>query len=219
MANPSKLTDAATLELFRVALQNAINQSEIATALADLGYDTAKIEEGKALLATTRSAYDLNKTEDDETSVAYADFTTKKAKLEDIYSLHRKKAKVIFRKDAITAEKLAITGSLPKAYVKWSETVKKFYTTAAADTAIQTKLATLKITIEDITAANTKVTELEAARAEYLREKGESQDATKVKDAAFAIMDDWMSEFYAVAKIALEDKPQLLEALGKVIKS
>jgi hypothetical protein len=27
--------------------------------------------------------------------------------------------------------------------------------------------------------------------------------------------DDWMSEFYAVAKIGLEDNPQLLEALGK----
>ncbi len=219
MASTSKLTDAAALELYRVALENATNQSEIATALADLGYDSAKIDEGKALLATTRSAYDLNQTEDDETSVAYAHFTTKKEELEDIYALHRKKAKVVFRKDAITAEKLTITGSLPKAYVKWIETVKKFYTTAAADTAIQAKLATLKITVEDITAANTKVTELEAARAEYLKEKGESQDATKSKDAAFATMDDWMSEFYAVAKIALEDKPQLLEALGKVIKS
>jgi len=219
MANTSKLTDAAALEQYRVALENATNQSEIATALAELGYDTAKIDEGKALLTTTRSVYDLKKTEDDETSVAYADFTTKKAELEDIYSLHRKKAKVVFRKDAITAEKLAITGSLPRAYVKWLETVKKFYTTAAADTAIQTKLATLKITVEDITAANTKVTELETARTEYLKEKGESQDATKAKDAAFATMDDWMSEFYAVAKIALEDNPQLLEALGKVIKS
>ena len=219
MARTSKLTEAAALELYRVALENATNQSEIATALADLGYDTAKIDEGKAHLTTTRSAYDLNKTEDDETSVAYADFTTKKEELEDIYALHRKKAKVVFRNDAITSEKLAITGSLPKAYVKWIETVKKFYSTAAADTAIQTKLATLKITVEDITAANTKVSELEAARAEYLKEKGESQDATKSKDAAFATMDDWMSEFYAVAKIALEDKPQLLEALGKVIKS
>jgi hypothetical protein len=44
------------------------------------------------------------------------------------------------------------------------------------------------------------ILELEAARSEYLKEKGESQDATKAKDAAFAKIDDWMSEFYAVAK-------------------
>jgi len=52
-----------------------------------------------------------------------------------------------------------------------------------------------------------------------LREVGESQDATKIKDAAFVKMDDWMSEFYAVAKIALEDNPQLLESLGKLVRS
>jgi hypothetical protein len=55
--------------------------------------------------------------------------------------------------------------------------------------------------------------------ADYLREKGESQDSTKAKDAAFAKLDDWMSEFYAVAKIALEDNPQLLESLGKFVRS
>jgi hypothetical protein len=40
----------------------------------------------------------------------------------------------------------------------------------------------------------------------------------KNKDTAFAKLDDWMSEFYAVPRIGLEDNPQLLESLGKVVK-
>jgi hypothetical protein len=52
-----------------------------------------------------------------------------------------------------------------------------------------------------------------------LREVGESEDLTQQKDGAFSKLDEWMSEFYAVAKIALEDHPQLLESLGKSIKS
>ena len=36
-----------------------------------------------------------------------------------------------------------------------------------------------------------------------------------VKDVTLTKMDGWMSEFYAVAKIGLEDNPQLSEALGK----
>lgn len=60
---------------------------------------------------------------------------------------------------------------------------------------------------------------LEKSRAEYLREKEGSQDSTKIKDAALAKMDDWMSEFYAVAKIALEDNPKLLEVLGIFVRS
>ncbi len=60
---------------------------------------------------------------------------------------------------------------------------------------------------------------MDTARAVYLKEKGESQDATKIKDAAIAKLDDWMSEFYAVAKIGLEDNPQLLEVLGKTVRA
>ena len=77
-------------------------------------------------------------------------------------------------------------------------------------------MARLAITADSLTAANTLITEVEAERAEYLKEVGESQDATKTKDAAIAKMDDWMNEFYAGARIGLEDSPQLLEALGKV---
>ncbi|MCK9499523.1 MAG: hypothetical protein WC951_14225 [Bacteroidales bacterium] len=219
MASNLKSTEAGTLELYRVALENVQEQPEIATVMAELGYDSALITEGKQLLEQTRNIFDFNKTEDDETSVAYADFSNRKKDLETIYSLHRKKAKVVFRKDPVTLKQLALDGSLQKSYVKWIETVKKFYSVATTNTEIQGKLARLKITPEDITATNTKVTELEKARAEYLREKGESQDATKAKDAAFAKIDDWMSEFYAVAKIGLEEKPQLLEALGKIVKS
>ena len=106
---------------------------------------------------------------------------------------------------------MAISGTMPRTYIKWLEAAKKFYSVASADTAVQGKLSHLKISVDDLTAANTLISELETARAVYLKEKGESQDATKGKDAAFAKIDDWMSEFYAVAKIGLEDNPQLLE--------
>ena len=218
MATRPKSSEAATLELYRVALENAETQPEISTIMAELGFDSAKISEGKTLLAQTRSAFDFNMTEDDETSTAYALFSTKKSELEKVFQLHRKKAKVVFRNDSLSANKLAISGEMQRTYIKWLESVKKFYSVSTTDTDIQSKLARLAITPEQLTAANTLLSELEAARGEYLKEKGESQDATKAKDAAFAKIDDWMSEFYAVAKIGLEDKPQLLEALGKTIK-
>ena len=86
MASRTKLTDTATLELYRVALENAEAQPEITAIMADLGYDSTVIADGKALLTKTRTAYDANKTEDDETSAAYADFSSKKEQLEDIHS-------------------------------------------------------------------------------------------------------------------------------------
>lgn len=218
MATRPKFSEAETLEQYRIALENAETQSEIAAVMAELGYDSAVIAEGKALLTETRSAYDLNKTEDDETSAAYADFSSKKEQLEDTFTLHRKKAKVVFRNDSLTADKLAISGAMPRSYIKWLEAATKFYSVASSDSDIQGKLSRLKIAKKDLNEATTLISDLKAARAEYLKEKGESQDATKAKDSAFSKMDDWMSEFYAVAKIGLEDNPQLLEALGKTVR-
>ena len=219
MASKKTLTEAEALEQYRVALNNVELQPEIATTMVEFGYDATVIAEGKTLLTETRQSFDFNETEDDETSEAYAAFKLLKASLEGTYKMHRKKAKVIFRNDSKTMDKLEVLGSLPKAYIKWLEVVKKFYSVAIKEAGIQAKLVRLKITLDDLTVASVLVQDLEAARAEYLREKGESQDATKAKDTAFEKMDDWMSEFYAVAKIALEDRPQLLEALGKLVRS
>lgn len=212
-------TDAQVIENYRVALENVTNQTEIATTMAEFGYDAAKIAEGKQLLDRTRSAFDLNNLEDNETLEAKIDFESKKSVIEQQYSMDRKKAKVIFRNDELALAKLALTGTLPRAYVKWTETMKTFYNGLKADTTLLTRLAPLKITVETVDSAIVTIGEMETARTLYLKEIGESQDATKNKDMAFIQMDDWMRDFYAVAKIAMEDNPQLLEALGLLIRS
>lgn len=219
MATRTKLTEAESLEMYRVSLENATKQPQIQAILTKLGYDTAVIEEGKALLSQTRKAYDFNRIEDDETSAAYAHFSKLKEELEDLFNIHRKIAKVIFRKDPVTADQLSISGPIPRTYMKWLESAKIFYGVAATDQDVLNKLGRLKLGAADIGTGNTLINELEMARTEYLREKGESQDATKLKDAAFSKIRDWMSDFYEVAKIGLEDNPQLLESLGKMVRS
>lgn len=52
-----------------------------------------------------------------------------------------------------------------------------------------------------------------------IMKRGENQQATKDKDKAFADLEKWVSEFYSIARIALEDKPQLLESLKKFVRS
>ena len=127
MATRPKGSEAEILERYRVALENVEKQSEIATIMSEFGYDTEKITEGKQLFTKTRQAYDNNVKEDDETSETYNFFAVKRDALSKTYVLHRKKGKVIFRKDPITMQRLALDGSIPGSYVKWIERVKKFY--------------------------------------------------------------------------------------------
>jgi hypothetical protein len=50
-------------------------------------------------------------------------------------------------------------------------------------------------------------------------ELGEYQDTTKSKNAALFELKEWMDDFVGIAKIALYDKPQLLEVLGIFVRS
>lgn len=219
MASKRNFSEAETLEQYRVSFENVQKQTEIATTMAEFGYDETLLTEGKTLLTKTREAFDANKKEDDERSAAYNNFITTKDNLAEVYGMHRKKGKVVFRKDEITYNNLGLKGSLPRTYIKWLEVVKKFYSVAIGDSQIETKLARLKVTPIELQETVALIGELQSARTEYFKEKGENQDATKQKDTAFGVLDDWMSEFYAIAKIALEDNPQLLESLGKFVRS
>lgn len=202
-----------------VALENVVAQPAIAAAMAEMGYDSALIEEGKGLNQAAHEAFKFNKTEDDETTVASTAFKEAKEAVEIVYRLHRKKAKVVYRNDPDAQIKLLIHKALPVAYASRLAGIERFYDVLAADEALLAKMARLKLTLDDVTQAKQLIADLKSKRTTYLREVGESESATKAKDEALAKLDDWMSEFYAVARIALEDDPQLLEALGKAVKS
>jgi len=219
MTTSKKETEVQTLEDYRIALENAVNQTEIATTMAEFGYDATKIAEGKQFLEATVLAYNTNKQEDDETVASRSDFDNKKAALTKTYAMQRKKAKIVFRNDEVILKKLDLTGAVPKAYASWLQLLKTFYNGIQSDPAIQSKLTVLQLTSEDVSNGLVAITELETARSLYLKEIGESQDATKAKDQAFELIDKWMMDFNAVARIAMKDRPQLLEALGLLVRS
>ncbi len=219
MTSRRKGSEITTLEQYRVALTNVEQQQEIAAAMTEFGYDTAAIATGKLLYTNMRKAYDLNKQEDNETLESKINLDAITETVAEDYSMDRKKAKVIFRNDPLVLHKLALTGSAPKAYIKWVECMKTFYNGLKAEPELIAKLSRLQFSAEDVDSRLANIQELESARSQYLKEAGESQEATKSKDASFAEMDIWMSDFYTVAKIAMEDKPQLLESLGILVRS
>src|SRR5690554_5646085 len=212
-------SEAEILDQYRIALHNARHQAAIAEILNEFGYGPDALAEGDAKLAAARSAFDGNRTEKSEASAAHHVFTTKKDQLIDRYALDRRKARAAFSKDPVTAKQLAIVGNMPRSFIRGLEAARTFYSVSLADPVIQGRLARLKITPEHLSQAATSLGEVETARAIYFKELGEAQHATKLKDQAFAEIDDWMKEFYAIAKIALEESPQLVESLGRLVRS
>ena len=194
-------------------LTNAQEHSEISAALDAFGYDAAALAEGQALLDTARGLYDAQIREYGEQHAATQTLDDATKAADKVYAAHRRLAKIAFKGDAQRKTDLHLNERKPEAFNPWYEQARHFYTALLADADAQTQLARYKVTLESIQTAQAQVEQVMSLKNTQEKEKGEAQEATQQRDAAIAALDEWLGDFRVVARIALEDTPQLMEAL------
>jgi hypothetical protein len=197
-----------------LALTNAQTQPDIATALDAFGYDAATMQQGQALFTAARALYDAQIKEYGEQRGATQSFNEAVDQADQSYTPHRRLAALAFKGDAQRLTDLRLNERKPRAFNPWYEQARHFYTTLLADTAAQSQLARYRITVEALQAAQAQVEQAFALNSAQEQEKSEAQHATKQRDAAIESLADWLADFKVVARIALADSPQLLEALN-----
>jgi hypothetical protein len=104
-------------------------------------------------------------------------------------------------------------------YLEGLATTKKLYEGIKATTTQRAALDRFKLTEAVADEQLSAIAKVEELRAQYVKLRGIDQQATQDKNKAFEAMNKWVKEFYEVAKIALSDRPQLLESIGKLVKS
>ncbi|MBC8334073.1 MAG: hypothetical protein H8E29_02305 [Anaerolineales bacterium] len=196
-----------------LVLSNSREQPEIAASLDVFGYDAVVIQTGQALLDTARGLYDAQIKEYGEQHAATQTFLEASAQADKAYAAHRRLARIAFKSDPQRGTDLHLNDRKPRAFNPWYEQARHFYSALLADTAAQTQLARYKITPEKIQSAQALVEETFALNSAQEAGKGESQDATQQRNTAIKALDEWLGDFRVVARIALADTPQLLEAL------
>jgi hypothetical protein len=219
MAQKKSSTQSEILEISKIALQNVESNETIKSLMEALGYNSAKISEGVSILQNTRAKFDENQTLEDNKLRAYKAFEEKRLAVNALYAKDRKKARIILKDDALTIKELGLVGEVSKNYVKWLETISLFYNVLNSQPALAQQLEVVQITPAHIASQLAGIAEVESLRAARTLSDGIAQNATKIKDKAFKDLEKWMGAFFAIARIALEDEPQLLESLGKFVRS
>ncbi len=212
-------SDLEKIAQSRTAIENSSLNTEISQLLLEVGYGTEKLQEGKELLAKATKAYDFNTEKNKETSMAYNGFCEKKKELQDLYRKHRRRAKVLFEENKPLIIRLQLQKAIPTLYLEWMDSVKIFYTVLLDNEEMQIPFTVVKISQKELQTTYALIAEVEKQKELHRNVKAESQEATKLKNKAIKELELWIRKFYSYAKIALEDQPQLLESLGKMVRS
>jgi hypothetical protein len=202
----------------QLALANAAQNTEIGALLTGFGYDAARVAVGQALYETALAAQVAQKQEYGEQYAATHEFDAAWKTANQTYTQLVKIARVAFKGNPNAATALGISGKRKPSYSGWLDQAQQFYLSALENPDFQAALAQFGVTLEKLQAGKFLVEAVTAAKQSKEIETGEAQQATKIRDAALDGLDDWMSDFVAIARIALAGT-QLSEALGILERS
>ena len=206
----------AKLLFAKNVLLNAVSVEAIAQIMSAYGFTEEVLTEAQSLYDQAEDLQQQQKLEYGEQYAATTALNLAKANANRKYMKYVKLSRVIFKNDRGKFEALQLVGDRKQSLSGWIQQAKTFYTNALADESILDPLENLSVQSQDFEAALTELSDIEALLAAQHKEKGEAQAISVARDQAFDQLQEWISDYIAIARVALEQDPQLLEVLGIV---
>ncbi|MEL4896912.1 hypothetical protein [Crocosphaera sp. Alani8] len=215
------IREKTDLFLYRahVAIDNALTFVEIQTYLNQYGYTKIKLQEGQKLYNIALEACQKQQQEYGQQMSSTETVNTMWKKAKESYMRCVKISRVAFKNNTGVARALGLNGERKKTLSGWLNQAKQFYQNALNDPEVLKKLTEYGITKIKLEAAQNDTDDLETASLMQEKGKGDAQNATQFKNKALTNLQLWLRDFIAIAKIALETEPQLLEGLGILERS
>ncbi|TAJ12162.1 hypothetical protein DMA11_13995 [Marinilabiliaceae bacterium JC017] len=201
----------------KMAVDNGINKSSIAVRLGNLGYGTEQMNVGVNLVNEATQLHQNQKKEYGEQYAAtdYVDMAIKA--LNGVYMNHLQLARIVFKNERGISEALQLTGKRKRVIPEYLAQVGLFYNNALSTLTVMEGMKRFNVLEEHLQNGLTLLNSANAAYQQQKKEKGEAQEATELRDAKLEELEEWMGDYLKVARIAVADSPQLLEALGIVV--
>ncbi len=213
MAKPKRSIEGRLLAA-QVAIHNALDDAELQGYLAEYGYDQAKLAVGQALYETALKAQQTQKVEYGDQYDATDNVHRLWEEANGAYMRYTKVARIALRDQRGTMSKLGLRGRRKRAIAGWLVQARQFYGNLLTEEQLLERMSEFGITQAKLEMSQAQVDEVEQAYRVQGQERGAAQDATQARDAALDALSQWMSDFIAIARLALEERPQYLEKLG-----
>jgi hypothetical protein len=209
---------ATKLHNIENAISGALDSPEIQTKLSAFGYTSERIVKGKQLLD---KALSLMTTNVKKYGSQYGATDEQDKFLEATYARYMvtvKVSRVAFKGQTDMLTSLGVVGERPRSLSGWLRSARILYSNLLEMPEALQVLTGFGYTAERLQEELHDVEEVERLHIKQLSEKSAAQQSTQRRDEALDELCNWFSDFRAIARIALYDDPQLLEALGITAK-
>jgi len=202
--------------LYRVStlFTNSVQDEKIRDAVFSYGYSQEKMEEGKKLYEILDSlereylrAIDIK---------AAINFQKQKLhrQVNKSYMKYLKIARIAFDQHIEARESLMLEGIRERIFEKWFHQVEVFCNNILGNAEYWPYLEQYGIRNNDIEGLKALLGELRVLADQTLKLTGQVKMITEKKRAQTIQVQNWVSDYIKIARIAFEDAPQNLEKLG-----
>ncbi len=199
----------------QTSLQATRQHADIQGSMSGFGYDEVKLGIADQLLVEVNKWDSLHDEHIGVQKKYTHDIREARQEVNALYSRHLKIARVALEGHSEFWDLLRIEGRRKQSLPDWLGQVKAFYYHYER---VAELLAQYNITADIVTQCKAMIEAIEDYRVQQSMSRSHAQQATQQRKKFSRELDQWMSEFMYVAKLALKDSPQYLEALGKTVK-
>lgn len=219
MARRPKNSTAEQLKRAKVALTNTSSDIEIQAAVAAYGYNETTLAVGWNYYNDADAAVSANVAAAGAQAQATSDVVNAGKTAFAAYQGLSTVAKAVLQGDKGSLAKLGLDRPMPRAIAPFLAGAYILFDNAAADAEIKAKLATRGYDDTKLGEERAKIKAYDDADDVQEAAKGANQQATSVANAAMKRLNDWISQYLKIARVALSGKKNLLEKLGITVRT
>jgi hypothetical protein len=203
-----KTTIADQLNAAQLAINNSRADEEIQALVSGFGYSSTRLAEGCELVEHAQAAVLAQTQAAGAQKDATQALSDAKKVATDAYQTLAKVARAACNPSQLTA--LGLSGKMPGDTAGFLAAAYILFDSAVTIPS----LSGFGYTPEKLTAERGKVTAYDTANQKQEAAKGAAQQSTREQEAALKTLNEWLAQYLKIARVALREKPQLLEKLG-----
>ncbi len=197
----------------------SIREAEIRNAVSSYGYNQSRLNEGRRLWENLRLLYIEAQEKAKLKRDCHAEKKLKQKEIHKKYMKYLKLARIAFVDNIEAQESLMLLGVRARTYDKWFVQVSVFVNNLTSSTMYLNSMAEFGIKQNDLDALKKQLVELNELSDKCVRVTAVVRMLNdKVKKETIEVQ-QWVSSYLKVARIALEDNPEVLAMLGIMEKS